>query len=379
MTTAIATVSIALLSMMPTLSPQPDDPWHNIAPLFTPPDQYRADLGSYHTVLRFKDGRPVRTRDDWKKRRVEILKDWTDLLGPWPPLIAKPRITYREKEHVENFTRHKVEIEIAPDRTAMAYLLIPDGMGRKPAVLDVFYSPEDGAGRSADKRLQNDFGYQLARRGFVSLCVGLQPWLDGPIYYPDFKNATLQPLSYLAYVAANCHSLLTTLPEVDPNRIGVVGHSYGGKWAMFAGALYEKFAAVAVSDPGIVFDEKRSNVNYWEPWYLGHEPGAATRKAGIPVENNPRTGPYKRMIETGRDLHELHALIAPRPFFIAGGSEDTPARWKALNHLVALNSLLGHDHRVGMSNRPDHKISPEANAQICDFFAYFLNRKRPRG
>ena len=37
------------------------------------------------------------------------------------------------------------------------------------------------------------------------------------------------------------------------------------------------YAAVAVSDPGIVFDEKRSNVNYWEPWYLGFDP-QQTRK-----------------------------------------------------------------------------------------------------
>ncbi len=72
---------------------------------------------------------------------------------------------------------------------------------------------------------------------------------------------------------------------------------------MFAGALDEKFAAVATSDPGIVFDEKRSNVNYWEPWYLGFEPGG-DRKRGIPTEANPRTGPYKRMMEQGRDLHE---------------------------------------------------------------------------
>ncbi len=35
---------------------------------------------------------------------------------------------------------------------------------------------------------------------------------------------------------------------------------------------------------------------------------------GIPTEKNPRTGAYKKMIADGRDLHELHALMAPRPF-----------------------------------------------------------------
>ena len=44
-------------------------------------------------------------------------------------------------------------------------------------------------------------------------------------------------------------------PEVDAARIGVTGHSYGGKWAMFASCLHEKFAAAVWSDGGVVFDE----------------------------------------------------------------------------------------------------------------------------
>lgn len=322
--------------------------------------------------MKFKDGRPVETPADWRKRRKEILADWHALIGPWPPMIKKPRITYLDKEYVESFTRQKVEIQIAPERTTSAYLLFPDGKGPFPAVLDVFYSPEDGAGLTPEKRGQHDFGYQLAKRGFVTLCVGLQPWLDGPIYYPSFEKAQLQPLSYLAYVAVSCHTMLSQLPQVDGKRIGVVGHSYGGKWAMFAACLYEKFACAAVSDPGIVFDETRSNVNYWEPWYIGHEPGKTPRKAGIPSDSNPRTGPYKKMIDEGRNLHELLVLMAPRPFLVAGGSEDVPSRWQALNHLVRVNKLLGFEERVGLVSRPEHKVSAQANEQICLFFDHFL-------
>ena len=84
---------------------------------------------------------------------------------------------------------------------------------------------------------------------------------------------------------------------------------------------------------GIVFDETRSNVNYWEPWYLGWEPGR-TRKRGVITPESPRTGAYKRLVESGHDLHELHALMAPRPFLVSGGSEDPPQRWAALNHAV---------------------------------------------
>jgi hypothetical protein len=158
---------------------------------------------------------------------------------------------------------------------------------------------------------------------------------------------------------------------VDGKRIGIVGHSYGGKWAMFASCLDDGFAAAAWSDPGIAFDESRPNVNYWEPWYLGFEPGLQ-RKRGVPTEANPRTGPYQRMMETGMDLHELHALMAPRPFLVSGGSEDPPSRWIPLNHTVAVNKLLGYEHRVGMTNRKTHDPTEESNQRLYEFFEFFL-------
>jgi hypothetical protein len=150
---------------------------------------------------------------------------------------------------------------------------------------------------------------------------------------------------------------------------------------MFAGALWDRFAAVAVSDPGIVFDESRPNVNYWEPWYLGLDPSQPRPKAGVPTAENPRTGAYKRMIEEGRDLHELHALVAPRPFFVSGGAEDPPSRWTALNHTVALDHILGVTNRVGLTSRVGHNPTEESNQELYAFFEHFLgaeNGKLPK-
>jgi hypothetical protein len=73
------------------------------------------------------------------------------------------------------------------------------------------------------------------------------------------------------------------------------------------------------------------------------------------------------MLERGDDLHELHALMAPRPFLVSGGSEDPPERWKALNHSVAVNKLLGFENRVDMTNLKLH----ESNEQICRFLNAF--------
>jgi hypothetical protein len=140
---------------------------------------------------------------------------------------------------------------------------------------------------------------------------------------------------------------------------------------MFASCLYEKFAAAVWSDGGVVFDERKPGVNYWEPWYLGLDP-AKERKRGLVTPENGRTGAYRAMVERGRDLHELHALMAPRTFLVSGGSEDGPERWSALNHAVAVNRFLGYENRVAMTNRPKHGPTPESNAAAFAFLEHFL-------
>lgn len=333
---------------------------------FQPPAKYADDFGEYRSPLKFYDGREVKSAQDWLHRRQEILDRWHELMGKWPPLIEKPQIEYVKTERRENFTQHHVRIEVASGFLRPAILLVPDGNGPFPAVVVPYYEPETSAGLGKELR---DFGYQLTKRGFVTLSIGgFEPRRDRE------DEATIQRLTFQAYGTANCHTALASLPKVDARRIGIVGHSFGGKWAMFASCLYDKFACAAWSDGGIVFDEKRGNVNYWEPWYLGYELGLQQqREAGIPNENNPRTGTYKRLMEAKLDLHELHALMAPRPFLVSGGAEDQLERWPALNHAIAVNKLLGHKNRVAMTNRQGHSPTPESNEQIYLFFDRLLN------
>jgi hypothetical protein len=341
---------------------------------FTSPPEFADKFGPYKSLLTFQDGSPVKTATDWQKRRKEILAEWRSLTGSWPELIAKPKIQHSEQTRRDNITQHRVSVEIAPNnQTVAGYLLVPDGDGPFPAVLVVYYDAETGAGLGKELR---DFAFQLAKRGFVALSIGTPEFCSlNPPYKPLCRQSEqeppLQPLSALAYVAANCYNALANMPNVDAERIGVIGHSYGGKWAMFASCLYDKFACAVWSDPGIAFDENRANINYWEPWYLGYEPDRQ-RQPGIPSTANPRTGAYKELIRRGHDLHELHALMAPRPFLVSGGAEDTPKRWIALNHSIAVNSLLGYTNRVAMTNRKTHGPTPKSNEQVYAFFEYFL-------
>lgn len=348
----------------------PTPPPESLIRFFSPPPEFVGDLGSYRSPLLFQDGSMVKNAEDWARRRQEILKIWHDLMGPWPELIEKPKVEVLGVEKRGKLTQSHVRIEVAPGKTNEdAYLLVPEGQGPFPAVIVVYYDGETGIGRGKKAELR-DHALQMAQRGFVALSLGSEP----RTYYPNKETCKLQPLSYHAYEAANCYNMLANRPDVDPKRIGILGHSYGGKWAMFASCLYDKFATAVWSDPGIVFDEKRPSVNYWEPWYLGFEPGVE-RQRGLITPDNPRTGPYKRMIEEGRDLHELHALMAPRPFLVSGGSEDFPARWKALNHALAVNKLLGKEYRVAMTNRPTHTATEESNQQMYTFLEWALKTR----
>ncbi len=365
-----------LLTVLPLLlcpvsaAPLPPD----LAPHFQPPASARAD--TRRSPLVRADGSPITTAAEWARERAAIRQRWFDLLGPWPALLAAPRLEIVRSETRENFTQNFIRLELSPGLTQDAILLVPSGPGPFPAVVVPFYEPHTSAGLATTPagtptKPLRDFGYQLARRGFVALCLGSP---GGDAYKPDRAGATCQPLAFLAYLAANAHTALTRLPRVDAARIGIVGHSYGGKWALFASCLYDKFACAVWSDPGIVFDETRTSINYQEPWYLGLDP-ALTRKRGLVSATAPRTGAYAKLIAGGHDLHELHALMAPRPFLVSGGAEDPPARWPVLTHAIAVNRLLGHDNRVAMTNRPLHDPTEESNAILYRFLEHFLGGK----
>ena len=338
---------------------------------FIPPNEWKGKLGNYRSPLIFNDESKVETPKDWSRRRIEIRKIWMHLMGQWPKLIMEPKVMVLSEIRRGNFRQLKVRFKWTPVESTTGYLLIPNGKGKRPAVVTVYYEPESAVGLKDNPF--RDYAMQLARRGFVTLSIGSTETTNNrtyATYYPSIENATVQPLSMLGCAAANAWHVLAERPEVDADRIGIVGHSYGGKWAMFASCLFEKFACAAWSDPGIVFDT-RPSVNYWEPWYLGYHP-KPWRKRGVPTADNPARGLYPQLLTAHRDLHELHALMAPRPFLVSGGSEDPPQRWEALSHTIAVNDLLGVQNRVAMTNRPKHSPTAESNAVIYEFFERFL-------
>lgn len=347
--------------------------WNEIAPFFEPPAAYANEFGPYASVLVDGQGKAIQHKKEWQKQRKAIRDKWMNQMGQWPDYIQNQHLKVLSSTAKDGYTEQEVSFRWLPDQETRGYLLIPEGKGKKPAVITVFYEPETAVGKGKEDR---DFALQLVKEGFVCLSLGTTETTNNKtysLYYPSIEKARIQPLSTLAYAAANAWYALAKHKAVDAQRIGIMGHSYGGKWAMFASCLFDKFACAVWSDPGIVFDEtKGSGVNYWEPWYLGYYPPPWTnawRKTGMIPEAQ---GLYPQLMKAGQDLHELHALMAPRPFLVSGGSSDLIDRWVPLNHSIQLNKFLGYNNRVAMTNRVEHSPNKLSNRQMQLFFQYFL-------
>jgi hypothetical protein len=57
---------------------------------------------------------------------------------------------------------------------------------------------------------------------------------------------------------------------------------------------------------------------------------------------------------------------------VSGGVQDPPNNWLALNHLVAVNSLLGHKDRALLTQRATHIPTAAALELELDFLEYYL-------
>jgi hypothetical protein len=282
------------------------------------------------------DGHKVASADEWRKtRRPEVLElfrkhvygrvpatafeqsfrivreDPAALGGAATLRLVEIRIEVEKKSHLINLTLFVPNKRSGP---APAFLLI---CHRGAEIIDParttksgFWPVEEGIARgyamaafsNADLDPDKDNGFK----------DGIHGILDGATRPPDAWGT----IAAWAWGASRCMDYLVTDKDIAKDKVAVIGHSRGGKTALWAGAEDERFALVCSNDSGCVGAALSRRQK------KGKETVAVINKS-FPHWFNANFKTYSnRVEELPVDQHMLIALIAPRAVCVGSASQD---------------------------------------------------------
>jgi hypothetical protein len=334
----IAAVAFVLLPGRQTLCAQPTYP--DKSKLL----EYRDDAGKAY---------PVKTADDWAKRRAHILTHMQRVMGPLPD--DKPKVPlaveYTEETRTEKYIRKRLTFAVAKGERVRAFLLVPVGIkGKRPAVLCLHQTngklgAENPAGLGGKADLF--YGVHLAERGYVTLAPDYPSFGE---YDYDFARSPFASGSMKAiWNNMRAIDLLQSLPDVDGERLGCIGHSLGGHNTMFTGVFDTRIKAM-VSNCGFTSFPKyfKGNIKGWTS--ARYMPRLAT-DFELKVEKVPF------------DFPEVVAALAPRAFLASAPVGDDNFEVSGVKDCLAaarpVYELLGVGEKL-TANYPDckHEFPP---------------------
>jgi dienelactone hydrolase len=257
------------------------------------------------------DGQPLEARalEDW---RVRCRARLSALMGP-PPTPVPLELETLESVECDGYRRDKIVFDTEATMSVPAYLLVPhDRVEPGPAVLAAHgHGPGKDlvCGLAETEAPNGDYAVQLVRRGYVVLAPDLRcfgerlDWNPEDHYACDTNlvhavMAGENPLAQNLRDMARALDVLAAHRLVDPDRMGMVGLSYGGTMTLFLAALDERVAACVVSC-------------YFSSWAESHK--MPWNMCGSQI--------LPGML--GQIEHvDLGALIAPRPLLVESGLHD---------------------------------------------------------
>jgi hypothetical protein len=334
-------------------------PW--LSEVQTPPSVIPEDAPVLASLLVDADGKPITTTEGWESQREAIWRFWLEYLGRAPDERCDLAPEVLSTEQVGDVVRKLVRLQVEPDCFMEAYLLHPVEMeGRLPGVV-VFHSTVDHTIRQPaglDGPESKWFGLRLAERGFVTVSPRCFIWdYCGPKSYTEAvaqlkqRHPGWRGMGKMIFDGSRAADYLESLPFVDPERLGCIGHSLGAKEVLYAAAFDERFKTIVSSEGGIGL-----GFSNWEAeWYLGPN----IREPGF-----------------GHDNHEVLALVAPRAFLLIGGeSADGSRSWPFIERAKEVYDLLGAGDRIGLlMHSSGHSVPRVAEECAYGWLAHFLKQ-----
>lgn len=263
---------------------------------------------------------PVTSPFDWAQRRAHVIEGLERAMGPLPDPSRRVPLDVRitASEETEKYTRRTLDFasdgaDPEPGNRVPAYLLIPhrgSSSGPLPAMLCLHQTTAIGKGEPAGLggRPNLHYAHELAERGFVCLVPDYPSFGD---YEYDFKTQGKHYASGSMRAIWNnlrAVDVLESLPEVDRNRIGCIGHSLGGHNALFT-AVFDQRLQVIVTSCGFTAFHR-----YYEGKLAGWTSDRYMPRIQAIYGNDPDRVPF--------DFHEVIAALAPRSVYINAPVKD---------------------------------------------------------
>lgn len=281
---------------------------------------------------------PVATPLDHGVRRQQILRQMEQVMGPLPAsqMRAPLQVQLQSIEDAGAYLRIKLTYvaetpalalasadagsatQSVQDKTmevgdrVSAYLLVPhERTGALPAMLCLHQTDfQNGKGSvcGLGGRATMYYAHELAEQGYVCLAPDYPGFTD---YAYDFSRDTRYASGTMKAIWNNMRGidLLESLPCVDRERIGAIGHSLGGHNALYTAAFDQRLRCVITS----------CGFNAFADYYGGNLKGWSSDRYMPRIATQYNASPAQMPF----DFPEVLAAIAPRPIFVNAPERDS--------------------------------------------------------
>jgi hypothetical protein len=292
-------------------------------PVFTLPD-----------ILKTANGQTINTIEAWEQtRRPEILHMFEEnVYGTMPKTYN--RITFKitaEDKNAMNGKAHLKEITItiynANAAVDIQVILFTPNNGKTANPAFLFINNRDKDNTDPTRKLKSDFwpaemvidsGYAIAAFNVNDAAPDHKDnYTNGVLkLYPDQLTADngMKAIGCWAWAASRVMDYFKTNKDIDFTKVSIVGHSRGGKAALWAGAEDRRFAMIFANCSGNTgaalarrqFGETVKVINSHYPYWFNN----TYKKYNDDVNKLPV------------DQHMLLALLAPRPVYTTNATKD---------------------------------------------------------
>ncbi|MDD4870747.1 MAG: acetylxylan esterase [Kiritimatiellae bacterium] len=303
---------------------------------YFPPDAPDAPAYTLPDPLITNDGRKIATSGDWKKvRRPEVLELFRKhVYGRVPATQYQKtfKVVNEDPKAMDGVaTLRQVDITITRDTNSLVIhllLFVPNKVPKPvPVFLLICNRSPDNIDPTRKKKSEFWPAEEAVARGYAIAAFhnanvdpdkndgfkdGIHGMLDGGERPPDAWGT----IAAWAWGASRCMDYFETDKGIARDKVAVIGHSRGGKTALWAGAEDERFAITCSNDSGCggAALSRRWNkdketvakiIKSISYWFCETFKTYSDRENTLPV-----------------DQHMLISLIAPRAVYVASADKD---------------------------------------------------------